>query len=104
MRYGSGPFGQIFGTTAIIITRQHRSSEVCRKAYISVDARQTFREVAGKHAIEQPQQALLHKITSIFDHVCKDAIYARTFATFQALDALTQLINSNVCIEAMYNF
>ncbi len=100
MRYGSGPFGQIFGTTAIIITRQHRSSEVCRKAYISVDARQTFREVAGKHAIEQPQQALLHKITSIFDHVCKDAIYARTFATFQALDALTQLINSNVCIEA----
>ncbi|DBA86635.1 TPA: hypothetical protein ACH3X1_005100 [Trebouxia sp. C0004] len=50
--------------------------------------RQTFREVAGKHAIEKPHQALLHKITSIFDHVCKDAIYARTFATFQALDAL----------------
>ncbi|DBA93434.1 TPA: hypothetical protein ACH3X1_015747 [Trebouxia sp. C0004] len=57
-------------------------------------------EVAGKHAIEQPQQVLLHKITSIFDHVCRDAIYARTFATFQALDALTQLVNINVRIEA----
>ncbi len=30
-------------------------------------------------------------------------MYARTFATFRALDALTQLINSNVCIEAEQN-
>ena len=62
--------------------------------------RQTFREMASKHAVEQPKQALLHTVTSIFDHVCKDAIIARAFATLEAFNALTQLISSNVLIQA----
>jgi len=37
---------------------------------------------------------------NIFDHVCHNAINARTLATLQALDARSQLIKSDVLIQA----
>ncbi len=60
-----------------------------------------FREVADKHAVEQPQQEFVYMVSTIFGgDVCDNAINAKTFAMLQALDARTQLFKSDAFIQA----